>query len=82
MEQVVRQAADGLSPELQWAATVVIDPSVRATGAVRGPRVEIQQIVGNLILNAAESIRSQRVTGGRISVRARRDRRRAGPWRT
>jgi len=73
MEQVVRQAADGLSPELQWCATVSVDPSVRATGSVRAPRVEIQQVVGNLILNAAESIRSQRMVGGRISVSAVRE---------
>ena len=73
MEQAIRQAADGLNPELQSAATLDVDPSVRATGAVRGPRVEIQQIVGNLILNAAESIRSQRVAGGRIGVRAVRE---------
>lgn len=73
MEQVIRQAADGLSPELQSAVTLEVDPSVRATGPVRGPRVEIQQIVGNLILNAAESIRSHRGTGGRIAVRAMRE---------
>ena len=73
LELVVRQAADGLSPELQWLVTVDIDPSVRTIGTVRGTHVEIQQIVGNLILNAAESIRSQRVAGGRIAVRAVRE---------
>lgn len=73
MEQVIRQAADGLSPELQRAATVDVDPSVRATGAVRGPHVQIQQIVGNLILNAAESITSHCIAGGRIAVRAVRE---------
>jgi signal transduction histidine kinase len=73
MEPVVRLAADGLSPELQWVVTVTIDSSVREIGTVRGTHVEIQQVVGNLILNAAESIRSQRVTGGSIVVRAARE---------
>lgn len=68
MEQVVRQAADGLSPELQRSLTVEIDPSVRTVGMARGLRVEIQQVVGNLILNAAESIRSQGTEKGHIRV--------------
>src|SRR4029453_7566242 len=73
METVDRQAADGLSPELQWVVTVTIDPSVGEIGAVRGTHVEIQQVVGNLVLNAAESVRSQRATGGSIVVRAARE---------
>ena len=73
IEQAILQAADGLNPELQSAATLEVDPSVRVTGAVRGPRVEIQQVVGNLILNAAESIRSRCIAGGRIGVRAVRE---------
>jgi len=70
MAQVVRQAADGLSPQLQRTAQVEIAQAVGGIGPVRGPRVEIQQIVGNLVLNAAESIAACRSTGGRISVTA------------
>lgn len=73
MEQVIRQAADGLSPQLQSAARLEVDPSVASIGTVRGPRVEIQQIVGNLLLNAAESIVSHGESQGRIVVRALRD---------
>jgi two-component system NtrC family sensor kinase len=73
IEQAILQAADALNPELQGAATLDVDPSVRVTGAVRGRRVEIQQVVGNLILNAAESIRSRCIAGGRIGVRAVRE---------
>jgi two-component system, NtrC family, sensor kinase len=73
IEQAILQAADALNPELQSAATLDVDPSVRVTGAVRGRRVEIQQVVGNLILNAAESIRSRCIAGGRIGVRAVRE---------
>lgn len=73
MGQVIRLAADGLSPQLQSAAPLEVDPSVASVGTVRGPRVEIQQIVANLLLNAAESIVSHGETQGRIAVRALRD---------
>lgn len=71
--QIVRQVANGLDPEFQQIAVIKLDPSVRAIGAVRGPRVEIQQVVGNLILNAAESIRSHCISDGRIAVSATRE---------
>jgi two-component system NtrC family sensor kinase len=70
LERLVREVADGLSAELRAAAQVVIDPSVSALGAVLGPRVTIHQLVGNLLLNAAESIHGSGRTGGRIVVRA------------
>ena len=50
-----------------------VDASVEGVGPVRGNRVEIQQIVGNLVLNAAESIKSHCISGGRICVTARRE---------
>ncbi len=71
LERIVREIADGLSPELRSAAAVVVDASLAAVGPVCGPRVTIQQVVGNLLLNAAESIRSQQ-GAGRIWVRAER----------
>jgi len=68
---IVRRVADGLSPELRKLFELEIDSSVGAIGPVRGPRVEIQQVVGNLILNAAESIKLHCISGGRIRVSAR-----------
>jgi signal transduction histidine kinase len=73
IEPIVRRVAEGLSPDLLRTATVSIDPSVRAIGTVLGNRVELQQVVGNVILNAAESIKSHCISGGRIRVRARRE---------
>ncbi len=73
LERVVREAADGLSPELRAVIAVSIDPSVRELGPSSGPRVTIQQIVGNVVLNAAESVRSHRSAGGRVTVRAVRE---------
>jgi two-component system, NtrC family, sensor kinase len=70
MEQVVRQAADGLVPEFQRAIAIDIDPSVRAVGAVSGAWVIMQQVVSNLLVNAVESIISHRAAGGRVIVRA------------
>jgi signal transduction histidine kinase len=70
IEPIVRQVAGSLSPALLRIVSVEIDPSVRATGPVRGNRVEIQQIVGNLVLNAAESIKGHCISSGRIRVRA------------
>ena len=73
IEPIVRHVAEGLNPDLLRTASIDIDPSVCEIGAVRGNRVEIQQIVGNLILNAAESIKSHCISGGRIRVRALRE---------
>ncbi len=72
IERIVHEIADGLSPELRSAASVVVDASLSAMGPVCGPRVTIQQVVGNLLLNAAESIRNQGRAAGRIWVRAER----------
>jgi signal transduction histidine kinase len=70
---IVRHVAAGLSPDLLKVVQIEIDPSLGAIGAVRGNHVEVQQVVGNLILNAAESIKSHCISGGRIRVRAWRE---------
>ncbi len=73
IEPIVRRVAAGLSPELLSVVQIEIHPSVQALGPVRGMRVEIQQIIGNLVLNAAESIKSHVISNGRILVQARRE---------
>lgn len=73
LERVVREATAGLSPALRAGVEISIEPSVRSIGSASGPRVTIQQVVGNVILNAAESILSQRAGGGRITVRGSRE---------
>lgn len=70
---LVRKVAAGLHPDLLRVVSVDVDASVEGVGPVRGNRVEIQQIVGNLVLNAAESIKSHCISGGRICVSARRE---------
>ncbi len=73
MDQIIRQSVDGLNPELKSPEILHIDPSVRALDGVRGSRIEIRQVIDNLIINAAESIKSQGTAGGRISVSATRE---------
>ncbi len=74
LEQVVRNVWDGLDPDLQRAAELVIDASLEAAPDVVGPRVQVQQVVGNLVLNAVESIRDERPLGGRVLVRVEPER--------
>lgn len=71
--EIASRVAEGLSPELRALVTLELDASAREIGLVRGPRVELQQVVGNLILNAAESIKSHCITNGRIRVSALRE---------
>jgi signal transduction histidine kinase len=71
--EIATRVAEGLSPELRALVTLELDASAREIGLVRGPRVELQQVVGNLILNAAESIKSHCITNGRIRVSAQRE---------
>lgn len=73
MDQIVRQSVDSLSPDLRCAEILDVDPGVRLLDGVRGSRVEIRQVVDNLIINAAESIKSHGTAGGRISVHATRE---------
>lgn len=73
LERVVREAALALSPALLAGIEISVDPSVRSIGSASGPRVTLAQIVGNLVLNAAESLSSQRTAGGRLTVRAFRE---------
>ena len=54
-----------------WS-TVEIDPSLARVGRVSAARVALQQVIGNLLINAAESIREsgKQATQGRIRIRA------------
>lgn len=57
-------AADALPPELKAVLAIEFDPSLRDLGAVRVPRVLLQQVFQNLLLNAAESVRDGGVAAG------------------
>jgi sensor domain CHASE-containing protein len=71
VEETIRLLPEGLRRH----ATVEIDPSLARLGRVRASRVVLQQVVSNLLINAAESIRDsgQQADTGRIRIRAFRD---------
>ena len=67
---VIRDAEAGLSPELKNALHIEVTPSVIDIGAVAGARAALQQVVANLLINAAESIQSTGAEPGSITVTA------------
>jgi sensor domain CHASE-containing protein len=56
MAVVINNAAAGLSPEIKSAMDIDITSSVTENGAVVGSRAALQQVVINILVNAAESI--------------------------
>ena len=67
-----------LLPEgLQKFVTLEVDPSLAQLGRVRAARVALQQVISNLLINAAESVREsgKKADTGRIRVRLRPGRR-------
>lgn len=56
--RLVSESVNLLGSDLQPAIQIKLDPSLQAAGQVLGARVALQQILINLLKNAAESIRS------------------------
>ena len=73
VEDLVRDATQMLAPRMHEAMAVVVEPSVREVGEVIVSRVALQQVVGNLLVNAAESMLDSGANGGRLVVRAVRE---------
>jgi signal transduction histidine kinase len=70
--ELVRESVELFGDELRREFRVELDPSLTAAGAVLGSRVALQQILVNLLKNAAEAIRegSPLPGTGRITVDA------------
>ena len=68
-----------LSPAMQRCMTMEVDPSVAALRPLRAPRMAMQQVFGNLLINAAEAIAARGAGAGRlrVSVEERQERGRA-----
>lgn len=73
LAEVAQEAARMLAPRMREAMAVVVEPSVREVGEVTASRVALQQVVSNLLVNAAESIAGSGIGGGRMVVRAARE---------
>ncbi len=76
MKRLVEDALRFLPRSLCRSVSVEIDPGVARLAPVRGVRVVLQQVIGNLIINAAEAIAARTPdTPGRIEISAAMERR-------
>lgn len=72
--QLVARSARLLPERLQQRVTIEIDPGLDAAGRVVAAPVALQQVVSNLLINAAEAVlaRGEQEPPGRVSVTADR----------
>ncbi len=70
MAAVIQEVEAGLSREVRDAMHIEITSSVTEIGAVAGSRAALQQVVANLLINAAESIQSADIVPGCVRVTA------------
>lgn len=68
MVAVIKDVEAELSPETRDTLHVEITPSLTEIGTVAGSRAALQQVVANLLINAAESIQSAGTATGRVIV--------------
>jgi signal transduction histidine kinase len=68
---VVERGLQMVAPAMQQRLRIELDGSVAAIGAVPVPRVLLQQVVQNLVLNAAESVRDAGRELGHLLVTGR-----------
>ncbi len=73
MACIVSRAEQSMAAPMRAAMAVEIDPGVRGVGPVLSSRAALQQVVVNLMINAAESIMERGVEDGRLLVRAVRE---------
>lgn len=71
MDMLFEETAAMIPGQAGSDLTVEIDPALARLPAVLGNRILLSQVVGNLLVNAAESIRSAGGAAGRISVTGR-----------
>jgi sensor domain CHASE-containing protein len=71
VEELIRQAGEVIPESLRAPVRFEVDPSVRAIGSRRLPRVALQQVIQNVVLNAAEAIREGGRGSGVVRVTAR-----------
>ena len=70
LSKLVADAIEIIPGALQEQVHVVVDRSVTEVGSVRTARVIVRQVLQNVLLNAAESIRDAGVAAGRIELTA------------
>lgn len=73
LDKLVEETAAMIPGQSGSDVTVEIDPALARLPEVLGNRILLSQVVGNLLVNAAESIRSAGVAAGKIFVTGRRE---------
>jgi len=70
MQRIIDDAIKFLPDSARNSTSITVDEQIRGIGAVRAARVALQQVVSNLVLNAAEAIaaRADSAEPGRIEV--------------
>jgi signal transduction histidine kinase len=68
LDELVRDSIVQIPSDLRETVSVEIDPSVGKIGPVRTHRVSLWQILANLLVNAAESIKRADLMSGKIEI--------------
>jgi len=71
LPKLIEDSVALVSPELLRDMVVEVDASLRSLGAVRIARITLQQVVQNLIKNAAESVREAGRERGTLKIAGR-----------
>jgi two-component system NtrC family sensor kinase len=69
LDELVRDSIALIPGHLCEGVSVEIDPSVGKIGSVRAHRVSLWQILANLLVNAAESMKRADLISGKIEIR-------------
>jgi len=71
LADLVREGIEMLTPAMRSRLVIHDDGGLTAAGNVLGSRVALQQVVSNLLINAAEAIATRDVGPGRLWIDAR-----------
>jgi len=70
LAELVREGIDMLSPTMRASFASELDDGLTAAGGVLGSRIALQQVVSNLLINAAEAIAARGGGPGRLRIDA------------
>jgi signal transduction histidine kinase len=68
LEDLMHDSVKIIEDNMMEIIAIEIDPKVSEIGPVKGHRVSLKQIFGNLLLNAAESIQRKGGKQGRVNI--------------
>jgi len=74
LEAVIERGMQMVAPAMRQRLQIGIDDALRAIGALPIPRLLLQQVVQNLVMNAAESVRDAGRAHGALHITGRLER--------